>query len=94
MKEIDFYGENIVMNIVVFCDIDFSRVRIINIVREILFVGRRKKRFIFGDIIGFFVEIGNFLIIGLVVIFIKIEFLFLIQKRIINKYFIIFFYDF
>lgn len=78
MKEIDFYGENIVMNIVVFCDIDFSRVRIINIVREILFVGRRKKRFIFGDIIGFFVEIGNFLIIGLVVIFIKIEFLFLI----------------
>lgn len=78
MKEIDFYGENIVMNIVVFCDIDFSRVRIFNIVREILFVGRRKKRFIFGDIIGFFVEIGNFLIIGLVVIFIKIEFLFLI----------------
>lgn len=78
MKEIDFYGENIIMNIVVFCDIDFSRVRIINIVREILFVGRRKKRFIFGDIIGFFVEIGNFLIIGLVVIFIKIEFLFLI----------------
>lgn len=78
MKEIDFYGENIVMNIVVFCDIDFSRVRIINIVREILFVGRRKKRFIFGDIIGFFVEIGNFLIIGLLVIFIKIEFLFLI----------------
>lgn len=78
MKEIEFYGENIVMNIVVFCDIDFSRVRIINIVREILFVGRRKKRFIFGDIIGFFVEIGNFLIIGLVVIFIKIEFLFLI----------------
>lgn len=74
MKEIDFYGENIVMNIVVFCDIDFSRVRIINIVREILFVGRRKKRFIFGDIVGFFVEIGNFLIIGLVVIFIKIEF--------------------
>lgn len=94
MKETEFYGENIVMNIAAFCDIDPSRVRITNIVRETPSVGRRKKRSTSGDITGFSVEIGNPPTTGLVAIFIKIEFPFLTQKRTTNKYFIIFFHDF
>ena len=58
MKEADFYGESIVMNIAAFCDIDPSRVRITNIVRETASAGRRRKRSV-GDITGFSVEIGN-----------------------------------
>lgn len=94
MKETDFYGENIVMNIAAFCDIDPSRVRITNIVRETPSVGRRKKRSTSGDITGFSVEIGNPPTTGLVAIFIKIEFQFLTQKRTTNKYFMIFFHDY
>lgn len=59
MLENEFYGENIIMNLVFFFNIDVSRVRIIKIVREILLVSGRRKRVI-GKIIGVEIEISNF----------------------------------
>lgn len=59
MLENEFYGENIIMNLVFFFNIDVSRVRITKIVREILLVSGRRKRVI-GRIIGVEIEISNF----------------------------------
>lgn len=56
----EFFGENIIMNIVVFLDIDFKFVRVIDIIRENI-GNKRKRRVVDENIVGVIVEISNLL---------------------------------
>lgn len=58
MPENEFYGENIIMNLASFLNIDASRVRITKIVRETSSVSGRRKRAT-GRITGVEIEISN-----------------------------------
>lgn len=56
----EFFGENIIMNIVVFLDIDFKFVRVIDIIRESI-GDKRKRRVVDENIVGVIIEISNLL---------------------------------
>lgn len=56
----EFFGENIIMNIVVFLDIDFKFVRVIDIIRENI-GDKRKRRVVDENIVGVIIEVSNLL---------------------------------
>ncbi|KAL3886657.1 hypothetical protein ACJMK2_026637 [Sinanodonta woodiana] len=55
----DFFGENLVQNLAAFLNIPYSKIRIVNIVREQSSSGRRKRDTSVGNTTTVEVEIGN-----------------------------------